>query len=72
MVRTFQDITGIRAKYVNTFTRAGLLDYFPAFAKDELLVRELLRMVGYAVEYGYFQPECDLSWYHRLHPDALT
>ena len=57
---------------MNTFTRAGLLDYFPAFAKDELLVRELLRMVGYAVEYGYFQPECDLSWYHRLHPDALT
>jgi hypothetical protein len=45
MVETFQRVTGIKAEYCNAFTRDGLLENFPAFAGNELLVRELLGMV---------------------------
>lgn len=56
MVETFTRVTGIPAEYRNAYTREGLLHYFPEFAADELLVEELLGMVQYAVEYGYFSP----------------
>ena len=62
MVEAFQRVTGIKAEYRNAFTRDGLLENFPAFADNELLVRELLGMVEYAVEYGYFGKEHDLEW----------
>jgi uncharacterized protein YbjT (DUF2867 family) len=68
IVETFQRVTGIKAEYRNAFTREGLLENFPAFADNELLVRELLGMVEYAVEYGYFSEEHDLDWSRRLTP----
>ena len=72
MVETFQRVTGIKAEYRNAFTREGLLENFPAFADNELLVRELLGMVEYAVEYGYFGKERDLEWSRRLNPGTLN
>ena len=56
MVETFTRLTGIPAEYRNAYTREGLLHHFPEFAANELLVQELLGMVQYAVEYGYFSP----------------
>lgn len=72
MVETFQRVTGLKAEYRNAFTRDGLLHYFPEFAANELLVRELLGMVEYAVEYGYFGKAHDLDWSRRLNPDTLN
>jgi len=72
MIETFQRVTGLKAEYRNAFTRDGLLQYFPEFAANELLVRELLGMVEYAVEYGYFGEEHDLEWSRRLNPDMLN
>ncbi|TAX08825.1 NmrA/HSCARG family protein [Rhizobium leguminosarum] len=72
MIETFQRVTGLKAAYRNAFTRDGLLHYFPEFAANELLVRELLGMVEYAVDYGYFGKEHDLEWSRRLNPDTLS
>ncbi|MFF0919818.1 NmrA/HSCARG family protein [Rhizobium leguminosarum] len=72
MIETFQRVTGLKAAYRNAFTRDGLLHYFPEFAANELLVRELLGMVEYAVDYGYFGKEHDLEWSRRLNPDTLN
>ncbi|MBY3262640.1 NmrA/HSCARG family protein [Rhizobium laguerreae] len=72
MVETFQRVTGLKAEYRNAFTRDGLLRYFPEFAANELLVREILGMVEYAVEYGYFGKEHDLEWSRGVHPDTLN
>ncbi|WP_264812924.1 NmrA family NAD(P)-binding protein [Gluconacetobacter sacchari] len=72
MVATFQRITGIKAEYRNAYTRDGLLQYFPEFAANQLLVREILGMVEYAVEYGYFGKERDLEWSRRLNPDTFS
>lgn len=72
MVDTFRRVTGLKAEYRNAFSRDGLLQYFPEFAANELLVREILGMVEYAVEYGYFSGEHDLGWSRRLDPDTLN
>jgi hypothetical protein len=72
MVETFQRVTGIEAEYRNAYSRAGLLDYFPDFAANELLVKELIGMVEYAVEYGYFAKDRDLEWSRRLNPGSLN
>ncbi|MBB3655413.1 uncharacterized protein YbjT (DUF2867 family) [Rhizobium sp. BK650] len=71
MVETFREVTGLKAEYRSAFTRDGLLQYFPEFAANELLVREILGMVEYVVEYGYFGKEHDLEWSRRLNPDTL-
>ncbi|MGO8227195.1 NmrA family NAD(P)-binding protein, partial [Rhizobium ruizarguesonis] len=57
MVATFQRVTGRKAAYRNAVTRDGLRHYFPEFAANERLVREILGMVEYAVDYGYFGKE---------------
>lgn len=72
IVETFQRVTGIKAEYRNAFTRDGLLQHFPDFADNELLVRELLGMVEYAVEYGYYSRQHDLEWSRRLNPGTLN
>jgi len=72
MVETFQRVTGKKAVYRSAYTRAELLHHFPAFGKNELLVREILGMVEYAVEYGYFQAHRDLEWSRKIDPSALT
>ncbi|MCA2407498.1 NmrA/HSCARG family protein [Rhizobium leguminosarum bv. viciae 248] len=72
LVETFQRVTGLKAEYRNAFTRDGLLRYFPEFTANELLVREILGMVEYAVEYGYFGKEHDLEWSRGVNPDTLN
>lgn len=72
IVATFCRVTGIRAEYRSAYERDELLRHFPAFAADELLVRELTGMTRYAVEYGYYRPERDLGWSRRIDPAALT
>ncbi|MBB5460650.1 NmrA/HSCARG family protein [Paraburkholderia sp. Cpub6] len=72
IVDTFVRVTGRRAHYASAYTREELLRHFPAFGADEWLVRELVGMVTYAVEYGYYGPERDLAWSRRNDPNALT
>jgi len=72
IVDTFQTVTGIKAEYRSAYSREELLHYFPGFAANDLLVQELIGMVEYAVEYGYFGWEQDLDWSRRLNPDTLT
>ncbi|TIP37758.1 MAG: NmrA/HSCARG family protein [Mesorhizobium sp.] len=72
MVETFERVTGKRARYVSAYSREDLLRHFPGFASDEHLVRELVGMVEYAVEYGYYAPGRDLTWSRKVDPNALT
>ncbi|MQY45842.1 NAD(P)H-binding protein [Rhizobiales bacterium RZME27] len=72
MVETFQRVTGIRAEYRSAFKREELLHYFPGFGANDLLGQELIGMVEYAVEYGYFGKEHDLEWSRRLDPETLS
>jgi uncharacterized protein YbjT (DUF2867 family) len=72
MVETFQRVTGVEAEYRNAYSREGLLHYFPGFAANQLLVDELIGMVEYSVEYGYFTQDRDLEWSRRLNPASLN
>ena len=72
MVETFQEVTGIKAEYRDAFTREGMLRNLPEIANDELHLREVLGMVNYAVDYGYFKPERDLEWSRSIAPATLT
>ena len=72
MVDTFISVTGRKAIYSPAFTREEMLRHFPAFAANEELVEELLGMVNYAVEYGYFRKDRDLNWSRKINPDALN
>jgi uncharacterized protein YbjT (DUF2867 family) len=72
MVDAFTRVTGTKAAYRSAFTREGLLHYFPHFGGNELLVREILGMVEYAVDFGYFRKDRDLLWSRQVNPDTLT
>lgn len=72
MVDTFVRVTGQRAHYASAYSREDLLRHFPNFAADEHLVRELVGMVEYAVEHGYYAPGRDLTWSRKIDPHALT
>jgi uncharacterized protein YbjT (DUF2867 family) len=72
MVATFQRVTGIEAEYRSAYSREDLLHYFPEFATNEPLVDELIGMVEYSVEYGYFGKDRDLEWSRRLNPASLS
>lgn len=72
MVDTFVRVTGQKAYYASAYTREELLQHFPAFGQNEWLVRELVGMTQYAVEYGYYAPGRDLEWSRKVDPGALT
>lgn len=72
IVDTFVRVTGQRAHYASAYAREELLEHFPAFGADDWLVRELVGMVTYAVDYGYYGPERDLAWSRLNDPTALT
>ncbi|MFB6454104.1 NmrA/HSCARG family protein [Chitinophaga sp. Hz27] len=72
MVDAFVKVTGKKAVYSSAYSREELLHHFPAFAANEALVEELTGMVEYAVEYGYYQPDRDLSWSRKINPNALN
>lgn len=72
MVQTFRRVTGVEAEYRNAYSRDGLLHHFPNFAASGLLVDELVGMVEYAVEYGYFAKDRDLEWSRRTNAASLN
>jgi uncharacterized protein YbjT (DUF2867 family) len=72
MVETFRRTTGRKAAYRSAFTREAFLHYFPAFGDNELVVREILGMVEYAVEYGYFRKDRDLLWSRQVNPSSVS
>ena len=71
MVDTFTRVTGKKAAYRSAFTREDLLHHFPEFGSNELLVQEILGMVAYAVEYGYFSEDRDGLWSRQINPNSL-
>lgn len=70
MVDTFVRVTGKKAVYSSAFTPENLLYHFPEFSSNELLVREILGMAEYAVEYGYFGKDRDLLWSRQTNPNS--
>jgi len=72
MVDTFMNVTGKKAEYSSAYTRAEMLHHFPEFSSNETLVREILGMAEYAVEYGYFSKDSDLQWSRQIDPNTLT
>lgn len=72
MVDTFTRVTGKRAEYSSACTREELLNHFPQFSSNEMLVREILGMVEYAVEYDYFRKDRDLQWSKHINPNTLS
>jgi uncharacterized protein YbjT (DUF2867 family) len=72
IVDTFARVTGQPARYASAYAREDLLRYFPALGANEHFGRELVGMVEYAVEYGYYAPERDLTWSRKIDPHALT
>lgn len=72
MVDTFVRVTGQKAHYASAYAREELLRHFPSFGQNEYLVRELVGMTQYAVEYGYYAPGRDLEWSRKVDPAALT
>jgi len=57
---------------MNLLLHGGLLQHFPEFSSNDMLVREILGMVTYAVEYGYFQKDWNLMWSRQINPDTLN
>ena len=72
MVDTFVKVTGKKAEYCSAYTRQDLLSHFPEFGSNETLVREILGMAEYAVEYGYFTKDHDPMWSRQINPETLT
>lgn len=72
MVETFSRVTGLKAEYRSAYSREGLLTYFPALGENPLVVDEILGMVQYVVEYGYFRDDRDTTWSRRFDPNALN
>lgn len=72
MVDTFIKVTGKKAVYSSAFTKKEFLGHFPEFSANETLVREIIGMSEYAVDYGYFSKGCDLEWSRQLNPNTLT
>lgn len=72
MVDTFTQVTGKKAVYSSAFSREGLLRHFPEFSSNETLVREILGMTEYAIEYGYFKKSRDIMWSRQINPETLT
>jgi hypothetical protein len=72
MVETFTRVTGRKAEYRPAYAREAFLRSFPQFAGNEAQVREILGMVEYIVEYGYYRRDRDLLWSRRVDPGTLT
>ena len=72
MVDTFVRITGKKAVYSSAFTREDFLSHFPTLSSNETLVREILGMAEYAVEYGYFSQDRDWLWSRQVNPNSLN
>jgi uncharacterized protein YbjT (DUF2867 family) len=71
MVETFTRVTGKKAEYQSAYRREDFLRHFPDFGANELLVQEIMGMVEYAVEHGYFGKDRDLLWSRQINPKTL-
>ncbi len=71
MTAAFTRVTGQKAVYASAYRTEELLRYFPHFADSLELVREIIGMAEFAVEYGYFRGDRDLEWSRRINPDCL-
>ncbi|MNF15098.1 hypothetical protein D3C80_2175640 [compost metagenome] len=49
-----------------------MLKHFPEFGINDDLVREILEMASYAIEYGYYGKGRDLEWSRQVNPQSLT
>ena len=72
MVDMFARVTGKKAVYRSAYTKEDFLHHFPAFGSNEMLVREILGMAEYAVEYGYFGKDRDLLWSRQTNPNSVS
>lgn len=72
MVDAFVRATGKKAVYNSAFTREDFLKHFPEFGPNNTLVREIVGMAEYAVEYGYFGKDRDWQWSRQTNPDSLS
>lgn len=72
IVDSFINVTGKKAVYGSAFSQGELINYFPEFGANDILVREVLGMAEYAVEYGYFRKDRDLMWSRQTNPGTLT
>jgi len=72
IVETFTKVTGKKAEYAAAYSREDMLKYFPEFGSNDDLVREILGMASYAIEYGYYGKERDLEWSRQVNPQSLT
>ncbi|CAM2858309.1 NmrA/HSCARG family protein [Chryseobacterium flavum] len=72
IVDKFIEVTGKKAVYSSAFSQEELINHFPEFGSNETLVREILGMAEYAVEYGYFRKDRDLMWSKQINPNTLT
>ncbi|MCS4225794.1 NmrA/HSCARG family protein [Sphingobacterium sp. BIGb0165] len=72
IVETFKKVTGKKAEYASAYTKEDMLKHFPEFGANDGLVREILGMASYAIEYGYYGKERDLEWSRQVHPQSLT
>jgi len=72
MVDTFAQVTGRKAMYRSAFTRGDFLHHFPGFSSNDLLVSEILGMVEYIAEYGYFSQGRDWQWSRQINPDSVS
>jgi uncharacterized protein YbjT (DUF2867 family) len=72
IVDTFVRVTGQPARYASAYAREDFVRHFPALGANEHFMRELVGMVEYAVEYGYYASERDLAWSRKIDPQALT
>lgn len=72
MVDTFTEVTGIKAAYSSAYKRQEMLKHFREFASNDVLIREILGMAEFAVEYGYFSKERNLQWSRQINPASLN
>jgi uncharacterized protein YbjT (DUF2867 family) len=72
MVDAFVRVTGKKAVYTSAFTRTDFLNHFPGFGSNDTLVREILGMAEYAVDYGYFGKDRNWQWSRQTNPESLT
>lgn len=72
IVDTFVRVTGKKAEYSSAFKQEDFLYHFPEFSSNETLVREIIGMSEYAVEYGYYGQDKDLLWSRQINSGTLT
>lgn len=71
MIETFMRVTGQKAVYASAYKSEELIHHFPDFAENQELVREIIGMAEFSVQYGYFRKDRDLEWSRRINSGSL-